>query len=328
MFKITLLNGKSFTPKAESETILDAAIDNKLTLDYSCKNGRCGVCKTKVIKGETDIIRSEISLSQLEKDEGYILTCCRSATSELWLEAEDIDGLVPIECRTIPCKIDSIEKITDDLISVVLRSPPKMALEFCSGQYINIIAKSGIRRSYSIANGARVDGKIELNIRKFNNGIMSKYWFEECKLNDLLYLEGPFGTFTYRNNAKKEAIFLATGTGIAPVKSILEDLDSKNLNISQIKVYWGMRSENEIYWQPNFKNLSVKFIPVISRPNNTWKGDTGYVQNLMIADNFDVDNSSIYACGSPSMISDAKIKIQAAGFDMKYFYSDAFWESN
>lgn len=325
---ITLANKTSFAAES-SQTILEAARIQSIALEHSCRTGRCGVCKAKVAQGATQAIKPEESLTEEEKSEGFILTCCRSASTDLLLDIEDLGELGQIQVKTLPCRINGIHQLADDVIKVILRTPPNSKLDYLPGQYVDMIGKDGLRRSYSIANAPREDGQVTLQIRKVENGQMSHYWFSEAKSNDLLRMEGPLGTFCLRKTTASTLILLATGTGIAPVKAILEQLSaSPELNTyRQIHVYWGGRTEQDLYWQPNFPDLQLNYTPVLSRSSG-WEGSKGYVQQAVLADGLNLEDSVVYACGSETMIHDAHAQLMAAGLNENQFHSDAFVSSN
>ena len=324
--KVILANEISFDCQPD-QTILDAARLQNIALEHSCRTGRCGVCKARVTSGNSVALKTEESLTKQEQDAGYILTCCRTAETQLTLDVEDLGELGNVQVKTLPCRIDQLQKLSDDVIEITLRTPPTSKLEYLPGQYVDMIGSEGLRRSYSIANAPREDGKISLQIRKVVDGLMSHYWFEEAKTNDLLRMEGPLGTFCLRKTNAKQLIMLATGTGIAPVKAILEQLASKpELNtFESIHVYWGGREAKDIYWQPDFPQLSIRFIPVLSRLSE-WQGRNGYVQEVAIEDGHEWKESVVYACGSD--IHSAHEQLTAAGLKDKDFYSDAFVSSN
>lgn len=322
---VKLSSGRSFQTSGES-SILDSAFLSQIALPYSCKTGRCSACKCRVVAGQTKALIAEIGLSEIEKSQGWILSCVRIATTDIDLEVEDFgDAIVP-EARMLACRINSLDKLAPDVIKVVLRLPPKGGVDFLPGQYINIIGPGGIRRSYSIANAPRVDNLLEIHIRAVAGGVMSQYWFNQAAVNDLLRLHGPQGTFFLRNIAKRDLIFLATGTGIAPVKAMLEALPSFKVDQhpQSITVVWGARHEHDLYFDvealPNIK----KYIPVLSRAAAAWQGERGYVQDALLRHMFDLRNGIVYACGSDAMIDCAKSTLTAAGLPSQYFYSDAF----
>lgn len=325
---ITLSNQKTFISEP-GITLLDSARSQGIALEYSCRTGRCGVCKAKVL-GDTEVNHEEHALAQSEKNDGFILTCCRSALTDIALDIEDLGLLGAIQSKTLPCRIDFVQRLSKDVVQIFLRVPPGNQLEFLAGQYIDVIGQGGVRRSYSIANAPRPDGKLELQIRHVEQGIMSQYWFGEAKQNDLLRLEGPLGTFSLRESKAHSLVFLATGTGIAPVKAMLEQLASNPYQAANktIYVYWGGRTPDDIYWKPSFDTLDLKFIPVLSRAEENWIGRKGYIQQALLDDGIQLIDSVVYACGSDAMIHSARELLLAAGLSKKNFHSDAFVSSN
>ncbi|WP_019096016.1 FAD-binding oxidoreductase [Pseudomonas protegens] len=329
MHTITLSNHKSFAAEQE-KSLLDNGRSQNIILEYSCRTGRCGICKAKLLKGTTTILQEELALTETDSTAGYILTCCRAPSSDIELDIEDLGQLADIKIKTVPCRVDSIELMSEDIVRVLLRTPPASTLFYLSGQYIDIIGKEGIRRSYSIANAQRDDGKLELHIKRVYEGVMSQYWFNQAQVNDLLRLEGPLGTFCLRNSAATHLVFLATGTGIAPVKAILETLalNPNQLTGKYVHVYWGGRTESDIYWRPELPGIDMVFTPVLSRAPIQWSGRRGHVHNALIADAIELSDAVVYACGSEAMIHSAHDILTTAGLPVKNFYSDAFVSSN
>ena len=329
---VSLLNGVSFN-SYDDESLLSSAHNQNISLEYSCKTGRCGACKAKVLSGKTELIQEESYLDTEESSAGYILTCCRLAVTNVELNIESISGFTKVEPKTVPCRIDAIEYLSSDVIQVFLRFPPSIKPKYYAGQYADIIGKDGLRRSYSIANLVDDSQRLEFHIKKVANGKMSFYWFEEAKVNDLLRVELPLGTFFLRPSQKQSLILMATGTGIAPIKAILEDLvisPEKNL-YRDIHIYWGGRKSSDIYWNPKMIIHSLKssrFIPVLSRGDKSWSGDCGYIQDIVINDGINLFEADVYACGSASMIKSAKTKFVESGLPEHNFYSDAFVSSS
>jgi len=327
MFVVTLSNGRHFDNPADS-SILDAARSNGIVLEHSCRTGRCGACKATVLAGTTRALCLEEALSEDEKAAGAILTCCRAATSDINLDIEDLGRLAGIKTRIFPCRIKSIGQLTSNIIRVVLRLPPNAVLGFLPGQYIDIFV-AGVRRSYSIANAPRADNTIELHIRRFENGVMSQFWFEQAKPEDLLRFEAPLGSFFLRDTSCKNIVFLATGTGIAPVKAMVEEIAANPglVEGKKVRVYWGNRKPDDFYWRPE-NNIVSEFYPVLSRPSAEWTGRRGYVQDALSSDLGDLSDAVVYACGSPSMIASAKERLVSLGLSPRHFYSDAFFPSS
>jgi CDP-4-dehydro-6-deoxyglucose reductase len=327
MYKINLKNTSQF-PCSNEDTILIGAQKENTTLNYSCKTGRCKSCKAKVLEGTSITIADEIGLTAEEKKEGFILTCVRKPTSDLALDIEDLSGYYLEPIRTLPSKVDSIKKFSDNVIELRLRVPPQSNFNYLPGQYINII-KGDYKRSYSIANNDCSNG-IVLFIKNYEGGKFSTYLFDQAKINDLLRIEGPLGTFFYRKTNKTNIVFLATGTGIAPIKSILENMEQNNLEIKNKNIYlfFGGKTKEDLFWEPKFKNIKVHFIPVLSRTENNWNGEKGYIQDVLITKKIDLSDSVVYACGSVKMIKNAKEIAVNNGMTEELFYSDEFISSN
>ena len=322
---INTLENKRFKG-VDDKTILDAALQTGLVFEYSCKSGQCGVCKTTLLEGEVVELQPQIALSDADKNNHKILTCCCAPKTDILIDAEDLSALHGIETKTLPARINAIKQHTTEIIEVTLRLPPTANFKFLEGQYLDILWNS-LRRSYSIASTAN-QKEVTLLIKRFENGKMSDYWFNQAKENDLLRIEGPKGTFFLRDSSMP-LIFLATGTGIAPIISVLESLDA-NEEFKQkqsITVYWGNRYPEEFIWQPRFKKLDVTFVKVCSKPDQDWLEDVGYVQDIALEKQLNIVGSAVYACGSNAMIQSSKAKFIKAGLPENQFYSDAFVQS-
>ena len=324
MLEIKLINGKKFYCD-KNQSIIDAAIKNDISLEHSCKNGRCGVCIADVLNGDTAITQAEEYIHLNQEFSSSILTCSRTPLSDITLSIEDLGDIGKVQAMTLPCKIDSIDKVSLDVIKLTLRLPPNNNFTFIPGQYINLI-KDDFRRSYSIANKPNDNNKIELHIKRFDGGLMSEYLFKHAKLEDILRFEGPFGTFSLRKNSKKNVIFIATGTGIAPILSMIESMSDKKSD-KDIFIFWGAQYARDLYIDPRKKMNSIKYFPVLSREekNNYYYG---YVQDALINSNIDLKKSCIYACGSENMIKDTLQLLIKNNYERKYFLSDAFVSSD
>lgn len=325
MSVVTLANGRTFEASPD-ETMLEAARRQGLVLEHSCRVGRCGVCKAPVLAGATRPLGSEESLSPAEQAQGLVLTCARAASTDVRLGIEDLGRLAEIEVRTLPARIDRLEALAPDVLRVVLRLPPGTGFDYLPGQYIDVIAPSGARRSYSLAGAPRPDGRLELHVRRVPGGELSAWWFGTAKSNDLLRFEGPFGTFHLREKALVR-IFMVTGTGYAPARAMLQELTAQNM-AGPVWLYWGGRRPADLYDSVDFACLDLRYVPVLSRASADWHGRRGHVQEAVLADHHDLSGTVVYACGSDEMIHSARACLQAAGLPADHFYSDAFVASN
>ncbi len=329
MIKTT--NGLSFS-QTDGESILKSSEMAGFSFPYSCLNGRCSSCKCRVIDGQTEVIGEELGLSQKQKKSGWILGCVRRALSDITIEVTDIGKFDLFQIRTLPCKIDSMTFLAQDVIRVCLRFPPASKIEYHPGQYVDVIGKNIESRSYSIANASDDRNRVELHIKKVPNGIMSEYWFNDAREGDLLRVRGALGTFFLRDLAEKKLIFFATGTGAAPVKAMLEGLmNIPNSELpASVDFYWGGRTRSDIYFKFSEFEFPFRFnfVPVLSRPDPDWLGKVGYVQNVFLSENSNFNKTEVYACGSDAMIRSARDLLVKSGLSEGSFYSDAFVPSS
>jgi len=323
------MNGKKFIADS-NETLLDAALRANVVLEHSCKTGRCGSCKSQVISGSTLAVMDESGLTPAEKLAGWILTCTRSAIDDVKLAVEDLSDFKLNPAKTYPSRIQSLEKLTPDVLKVVLRLPPQQVIDYRAGQYIDVIGPRAIRRSYSVANASSDEKCIELHIRQVLNGAMSKYWFEQAKPNDLLRLHGPLGTFFLRDVAELDLILMATGTGMAPIKALLESLKEvpQARKPCSVHVFWGGRILDDLYLNPAELGVLCNYTPVLSRADSKWQGVHGYVQQAVLAAKINLAKARVYACGSSAMIDSTRFQLINAGLEPGNFYSDAFVSSS
>ncbi|HEV2700308.1 MAG TPA: 2Fe-2S iron-sulfur cluster-binding protein [Steroidobacteraceae bacterium] len=325
MPKVTLGSGASFEARP-GVTILDAAISAGITLPYSCRTGRCGTCKCRVVAGTTTAQFAETGLEAGDLEQGWILGCAREAQTDLLVEVEDLGGVSLPPARTLPCRISSIDNPARDVARIRLRLPPASEFRFLPGQHIEVIGHGGLRRSYSLASAGPADQGLELHVRAVEGGAMSALWFGQARINDLLRLQGPRGTFFLRDVADRNLIFLATGTGIAPVKAMLEALVmlAPGTGPASVTLLWGGRVLTDLYLDIGRMAAIHRYIPVLSRADATWEGARGHVQDVLLGERPDLGNAVVYACGSDAMIHDARRALARAGLPQRRFHSDAF----
>lgn len=327
MHTVTLNTGRVFEANP-AVSILDSARSAGVTLEYSCRTGRCGKCKAPVIQGTTTVLRHEESLSPVESSHGIILTCCRSAAENIVLDIEPLDRLAGFDVRTVPARIVSVDLLASEVVRILLRTPPASPLQFLPGQYVDVLT-DGVRRSYSLANAPRADNLLELIVKRYPGGRLSDFWFNRASKDVLVRLEGPFGTFFLRDQPPANIVFLATGTGIAPVKALLEELAASPARAAghRIRVFWGNRKAENFCWDPVDLGLDIGFHHLLSGDAPDWQGRRGYVHDAAIADGIDCDETVVYACGSNAMITSAQQALLAIGLPARRFFSDAFVSS-
>ena len=309
-----------------TSSIVTSAKEHGLTIKHSCLSGRCSECKVKVVSGDFEMPSTQEGLTEKEVQEGYCLSCITKPLSDMELEdVSFIEGVLP-EVKTIPVKISLLEFLSEDVVKVTLRTPPNKSLEFLAGQYIDLSVK-GIRRSYSIASTPS-DSEIELLIKNYTGGQFSNYLFNEAKVNDLLRIEGPKGTYILPRDIIHNLIFISTGTGIAPNLSLIKSaMKEGKVQPSQITLIHGQRSAKEHIYSIDEILNGVKIIKCISRESAEGFVQ-GYVQDAVKELELDISNSLVFACGNPQMVKELKMQMIALGLEERKFKSDVFVPSN
>ncbi|AXS78801.1 CDP-6-deoxy-delta-3,4-glucoseen reductase [Dechloromonas sp. HYN0024] len=323
-------SGREFAAES-GETLLDAALRQGLTLPYGCKDGACGACKGKVVSGEVDHGKSQPhALKDDEKAAGLTLYCCATAQSDLVIECKQLGSARDIPVKTMPSRIEKLEKLAPDVIELHLRLPANERLQFWAGQYIDILLKDGKKRSYSLANAPHDDAVLQLHIRHVAGGLFTEQVFSSLKVRDILRFNGPHGSFYLREDSKKPMILLAGGTGFAPIKAIVEHAIAENCQ-RPIAIYWGTKARIDLYqnelpekWAAEHANIT--YVPVLSEPaaDDAWSGRTGFVHAAVLTDFPDLSRYQVYACGAPVMIDAARRDFVAQGLPEEEFFADAF----
>ncbi len=317
------------------ETVLAAALRQGIGLPYGCRNGACGACKGVLRSGEFAYDEyQERALHDAEKAAGKALTCCTHPLTDIVFEVRELSGAKDLAIRTMPARVERVEKPAEDVAVLFLKLPTGERLQFLAGQYIDILLKSGKRRSFSMANAPHNDQLIELHVRKSPGGAFSSFVFEEMKERAILRFEGPLGTFYLREDDDKPMIFVAGGTGFAPIKGIIEHAFHHDEDRPMV-LYWGVRSLRDLYmpdlpieWQRDHPNFT--YIPVLSDPlpQDAWRGRTGFVHQAVLDDFPDLSGYQVYACGGPAMTDVAKATFVAErSLPEDEFYCDAFTPS-
>lgn len=310
-YRITVLpSGETFEAAAD-ETILDAALRHGLTLPYGCRDGACGACKGKILDGTVDYGKAQ-ALTDADKAAGLALFCCAKPTGDLSLECKEVRAANEIPVKTLPARIEKLERRAADVIELHLRLPATDRLQFLAGQYVDILLKDGKRRSFSMANAPHDDACIQLHIRHVPGGLFTDQVFSGLKVRDILRLNGPHGSFYLREKSAKPMVLLAGGTGFAPIKSLVEHALYEG-STRPMTIYWGARAKADLYLpdlpaQWAAAHPHIRYVPVLSEPaaGDAWSGRTGLVHQAVMADFPDLSGHEVYACGAPAMIEAAK----------------------
>ncbi len=324
-------SGRQFAAETD-ETLLDAALRQGLTMPYGCKDGACGACKGQVMSGSVEHgMAQPHALTDQEKTAGLALYCCARPTSDLTIECKQLRSAHDIPVKTLPARIEKLERLAPDVIEIHLRLPANEHLQFLAGQYIDILLKDGRKRSFSLANAPRDDGMLELHIRHVPGGFFTEQVFTTMKVRDIMRFNGPHGSFHLHDDSSKPVILLAGGTGFAPIKGIVEQALATDCK-RPLHIYWGAKARVDLYqhelperWAA--EHTHIKYIPVLSEATaeDAWGGRCGLVHQAVVSDFPDLSGHQVYACGSPVMIGVAKQEfVNVCGLPEEEFFSDAF----
>ncbi|MER1968354.1 CDP-6-deoxy-delta-3,4-glucoseen reductase [Castellaniella sp. GW247-6E4] len=335
-FKVSVLpGGQAFTVEP-GQTVLDAALAAGLVLPYSCRTGACSTCRGRVVSGEYDA--GEAPRRILEGEElarGYTLLCQARPASDLVIEAREVRMAGDIQVRKMPVRVLALQPLAPDVIEITLQLPSAEAYRYNPGQYLEFILKDGRRRGYSMAAPPGEDHTVRLHVRHMPGGAFTSQVFgvgaAPLKVRDILRIEGPLGSFFLREDSDKPLIFLASGTGFAPIKAIIEQMLVDGIQRPAV-LYWGGRRPADLYldalareWEARLPGF--RYVPVVSEalPQDGWTGREGFVHRAVMEDFPDLSGRQVYACGAPVMVEAARRDFaQSCGLPVEEFYADAF----
>ena len=327
-------SGRSFTVEGD-ETLLSAGIRQGLNMPYGCKDGACGSCKCKKISGEVQLGTYQTkALSDKERAQGLVLTCCATALSDVVLESKQVTSADAFPMKKMPVRVASMEKVSSDVMRIFLQLPATELMQYHAGQYVEFLLRDGSRRAYSMANAphtlAADAPKVELHIRHMPGGKFTDHVFGAMKEKDIQRVEGPQGSFYLREESAMPIVLLASGTGFAPIKALIEHMQHKGIT-RPTRLYWGGRRPSDLYlndWVlaqlPLMPHL--QYIPVVSDalPEDAWSGRTGFVHMAVLQDTPSLAAYQVYACGAPIVVDSAKRDYVASGLPEDDFFADSF----
>ena len=343
--RISVLNSNLEFSAASDQTLLDAALVCSLNLPHSCKGGNCGACRARLLRGEVHYPRgAPLGLSDAEAAEGLILLCQASALTDLSIETFEVRTADTVTIKRLPCRIQRALPLSHDVMGVFLQLPVAEAFSFEPGQYIDIMLPGGRRRSFSIASPPHDSRPLELHVRRVAGGEFTDRLFLENPERTLLTMEGPLGQFVYRRggqapggqapggqapgSATAPMLLIGGGTGIAPLLSILRHVIENGFD-RDMRVYWGVRSERDLYAHARLEDLAaraprMRYVPVLSEASPEWRGRTGWVHEAALNDVGDVGPFEVYAAGPPAMIAAVRLEFAARGASASRLYFDSF----
>lgn len=329
--KVTINSSQEIFIVEKHETVLDAGLKQGQSMPYGCRNGACGSCKGKIVKGEIYYLEEDLpGINDREEKQGYALFCKAHAKSDLEIDVRLTESNENISVRKLPCRVMAMDKLNHDVMRLKLKLPKTERLQFLAGQYIDILMSDGKKRSFSLANAPHDDEFLELHIRYYDGGVFSEYAFTELKEKTLLRIEGPLGSFFFREESDRPIIMVAGGTGFAPIKGIIEHLLENGLS-RPLHLYWGARAKADLYLDELPKQWAgehelIQYTPVLSevKAEDDWPGRCGFVHESVLEDYADISLYDVYTCGPPPMTKAVCEQFHNRGLSQEFIYSDSF----
>ena len=327
-------SGRSFSVNPD-EAVLAAAIRQGVGMPYGCKDGACGSCKCKKLEGSVSHGPHQAkALSDEEEAAGFVLTCCAVPQTDLVLESRQVTEENAFQIKKMPVRVAGLQRLSHDVIGLRLQLPASEVFKYHAGQYVEFLLRDGDRRSYSMANAPHTQAQspsIELHLRHMPGGKFTDTVFSTMKEKDILRIEGPYGSFYLRETSNKPMVLLASGTGFAPIKALIEHMQFKNITRPAV-LYWGGRRPADLYmhdWiEARCREMPhLRYVPVVSDalPEDQWQGRTGFVHRAVLQDLPDLSGHQVYACGAPIVVDSARADFSAsAGLPEEEFFADSF----
>jgi NAD(P)H-flavin reductase/ferredoxin len=323
-FTVSIDAGAIAFPCEPEESVLDAAERAGYSLPYSCRKGVCSTCEGELCAGTV-----QAGSDEMAGPSNHVLLCLAKPRSDLRIRPKRIQRHNPEARKTVTAKVYRVSRPVEDVAVVQLRFPASIRARFAAGQYLRIKMPDGDTRNFSMANPPHESDGVQLHIRHVPGGRFSEGVLADLKQGDTLEIELPYGDFYLRTDSDRPIVGVATGTGFAPLKSMIEDL-MKRGNMRPVRLYWGGRREQDLYLRDLVRKWAARtdwftFVPVLSEPAADWTGATGLVHHAVLNDLPDLSDWDAYACGNPLMIRRARHDFGAlAGLSDGRFFADPF----
>ncbi|HEY0664797.1 MAG TPA: 2Fe-2S iron-sulfur cluster-binding protein [Gallionella sp.] len=301
------------------DTLLEAALRAGVSLEYGCSNGNCGECKARLVSGEVKKVHAhDYVLSQADKDAGMILLCSCAAVNDVVIEAR-VAGTKDILEQRLTAKVKSVELFNPQVAALHLLAPRSQRLRYLAGQSVRLSAQ-GVGGEYAIASCPCEERHIEIQIERVPGDAFAELLFNGLKANDSVELQGPYGEFVLDDESERPIVFVAFGMGFAPVKSLIQHVQSLD-NAESVDLHW-LADEAGHYqanlcraWTDALDNFS--YIPH-PQPDNIEAAVAGIVRDYHDLHRFDV-----YAAGTAEQLQIVKRLFLEQGLPERQWHASA-----
>ncbi|MCJ7711432.1 MAG: 2Fe-2S iron-sulfur cluster-binding protein, partial [Chloroflexi bacterium] len=289
------------------ECILDAALRAGLNLPHSCKAGRCGSCRARILSGcVTYPAGRPLALTEAEERAGFALLCQARVQGPVAIETRQIQNVTDVQIRSLPCRVQRMQRLAPDVMGLWLRLPAVEPFAWQPGQYIDVMLSGGRRRSFSLANPPHDGALLELHVRRSSRGEFTTQVFESMTEGTLLRIEGPLGQMIYRPQ-EGPLLLVGGGTGYAPLKAILRHVLESGAG-REVTLFWGARTASDLYEDGWLRELAgrepdFRYVPVLSDEDPAAGGLRGLVHEAVLAAGLPLARADIYLAGPPEMVA-------------------------
>lgn len=324
--------GRDITvPLEPGQTLLDACLSGRVPLPYNCRSGECGECAVRMVQGQVhEMPGADPALfTQAMRDAGLVLTCMTFPRSDIVLDAPDGMAQQP-EIHAFDAVVQQVTWFGDRTAQVTVRRPE--AVQFLGGQYFEwLVPGIDQPRLYSAANAPQ-GPSIEFLVRIHpGGGVSDKLRRGEIDAGDVLPMRGPFGTYAFEADAPGPAVFVAGGTGLAPVRAMVLDALTRHGCSRRITVYFGARDQSELaagreLEQAAQRHRHLSYVPVLSHEpaDSGWSGRRGLVTDVLARSLGDQFGAQAYLCGPAPMVETALPLLEACGLARSDIQCDKF----
>lgn len=292
------------------EHILDALLEHGVAVGYGCFTGSCGRCLARIVSGK--VVQSDgcSGITELDRERGMALLCQARPASDVVVEPAPVDEGIPF---IAPARFTGRVSLLEDVAPGTRRLRIRLdrPLQHLAGQYLRLeVPGCDVPRAYSIATPPAPDGvgEVELHIRRVAGGAATDgYVFAGLRVGDTVRLRAPYGRFVLHPNDGLPMLFIAGGTGLAPIIAIVRAAIATGLDVPMV-LYHGARTRAELYEHETLRALAaahprLDYRPVLS--DESWEGRTGLVTEAVERDYERLRGWAAYVCGPPVMVEAA-----------------------
>jgi ferredoxin-NAD(P)+ reductase (naphthalene dioxygenase ferredoxin-specific) len=317
-------------PALPGETLLESLLQGGVAFPHNCQSGNCGACKCELVEGDVlDLPYSEYALSAEERARGLILACRTQVWGDCSVRPLPADEMVLHPSRVLRCRVIDIQELTHDIRGLVLRIESGGPYGFSAGQHAHLKLGPGIpERSYSMASHPEQTA-LEFYVRQVPRGQASSYVFSNLRVGAEITVSGPLGNAYLREGHLGPMLALAGGSGMAPIKSIVEAALRRN-PARPIYCYLGVRDERDVYLEAHLQELARQHPNfsaqiVLSQPSAQTARRTGTISEAIDQDFPNLEGFKAYVAGPPAMVENAQRLLLSRGLPRRDIHADAFY---